>query len=75
MYIYEGHLGSLYVTSSELEYEDLYCGQCGDSDSYIGCAGTKKEAWRLLKPITDINGSGGWDYKFVKKFIDENFLQ
>lgn len=73
MYIYEGHMDSLFTTSRELEYEELYCGQCGDSDSYIGYAETKKEAWKLLKPITDINGSGGWDRKYVKSFIDENF--
>ena len=72
-YIYEGHMGGLYTTDEYQEYEDLYCGQCGDSDSLIGCAKNKKEAWKLLKPLTDINGSGGWDYDYVQELINESF--
>ena len=73
MYIYEGHMGSLYVSTYYLDFEDLYCEQCGDSDCFIGCAETKKEAWDLLKNSTDINGSGGWDYDYVQEFINLNW--
>ena len=73
MYIYEGHMGNLYTVDYPLEYEDLYCEQCGDSDWLIGFARNKKEAWNLLKDVTDINGSGGWDYNYVKHFIDINW--
>lgn len=73
MYIYEGHMGSLYVSEEMLDDEDLYCETCGDSDWLIGEADTKEEAWELLKDVTDMNGSGGWDYDYVKAFIAGNF--
>ena len=73
MYIYEGHLGSLYTSDEYLDYDDLYCEQCGDSDWLIGYAATRAEAWELLKDDIDINGSGGWDYDYVKEFINVNW--
>ena len=66
MYFYRGHLsGELYSSDEFLDYEDLYCETCGDSDEYIGYAETKEEAWSLLL--------GGLDYERVKNFIDECF--
>ena len=47
MYIYEGHMGSLYVSDKALEYEQLYCEICGDSDTLIGCADNRKDAEKL----------------------------
>lgn len=73
MYIYEGHMRNLYTSDCELDYEDLYCEQCGDSDWLIGQADTRGEAWLLLKDDTDINGSGGWGYNYVQEFLDGNF--
>lgn len=73
MYIYEGHLGSLYVSDELLDDDFLYCSICGDSDWLIGYANTKAEAWNLLKDKTDINGSGGWDYDYVWDIINTNF--
>lgn len=73
MYIYQGHLGSLYATEYELDYDELYCEQCGDSDWLIGEADVAKQAWSLLKDETDIDGSGGWDYEYVQEFIKANF--
>ena len=52
MYIYEGHMGSLYTSDTALDYEDLHCEQCGDSDWLIGYATTRAEAWELLKDDT-----------------------
>jgi hypothetical protein len=66
--------GLLYTSDEYLDYEDLYCEQCGDSDNYLGKASNKKEVWKLLKPMTDINGSGGYDFKYVKEFIN-NYLE
>lgn len=51
MYIYEGHLGSLYTSDTPLNYDDLYCEQCGDSDWLIGYATTRAEAWKDLDEI------------------------
>ena len=73
MYIYEGHLGGLYTSDEPLDYEDLYCEECGDSDSLIGYAETRSEAWNLLKDETDIGGCGGWDCDYVQEFINSNW--
>ena len=69
VYIYEGHMGSLY--SSDEYLDDTYCETCGDSDWLLGEVRSKEEAWELLKDKTDINGCGGWSYYYVQKFIDE----
>ena len=73
MYIYEGHLGSLYASDTYLDYEDLYCEECGDSDWCIGYATTREQAWELLKDNTNIDGSGGWDYEYIMQFLEENW--
>lgn len=70
MYIYQEHLGGLYTSDEYLDCDDLYCEQCGDSDWLIGYATTRAEAWELLRDDTNINGSGGWDYNYVQKFIN-----
>lgn len=73
MYIYEGHMGGLFVSDEILSYEETYCETCGDSDWLVGYADTREEAWALLKDDTDINGSGGWDYNYVRSFIEGNW--
>lgn len=69
MFIYESHMGGLYTSSEELDWDMLYCETCGDYDWLIGEADTKEEAWELLKDDTDINGSGGWDYNYIQNFL------
>ena len=69
MYIYESHMGGLYVSDDVLDYEQTYCETCGDSDFLLGYAETKEEAWNLLKDDTNINGSGGWNYDYVQEFL------
>lgn len=69
MYIYQSHMGGLFVTDEVLSYEQTYCETCGDSDYLIGYAETREEAWELLKDDTDINGSGGWNYDYVQEFL------
>lgn len=73
MYIYENHMGGLYAYDDIFEYDQLYCETCGDSDYLIGSASTREEAWNLLKGDTDIDGSGGYAYEYVKKFIEKNW--
>lgn len=48
MYIYQGHLGGLYASDEPLEYDALYCEECGDSDQLVGKAETAQEAFDLL---------------------------
>lgn len=70
MYIYDGHLGDLYVSPVELDWENLFCETCGDSDIFIGYATTKEQAWDLFKDDLDIDGFGGWNYEYIKNFIN-----
>lgn len=69
MYIYQSHMGGLYTSDDELDYEYTYCEICGDSDWLIGYAKTREEAWDLLKDDTNIDGSGGWDYEYIQDFL------
>lgn len=69
MYIYESHMGGLFVSDDELDYEQTYCETCGDSDFLLGYAETREEAWELLKDYTDVDASGGWDYEYVQEFL------
>ena len=69
MYIYESHMGGLFLSYEILDYEQTYCEECGDSDFLFGYAETREEAWNLLKDDTNINGSGGWDYDYVQEFL------
>ena len=73
MYIYESHMGGLYTSDEPLDYEDLYCEECGDSDCLIGYAETREAAWDLLKDDTAIDGSGSWNYDYVQEFINGNW--
>lgn len=64
MHIYENHLGGgLYTSDYELDYEDLYCEQCGDSDSYVGEADTREEAYELLKD--------DYDEEYLNEFLKD----
>lgn len=69
MYIYQSHMGGLYTSDDELDYEQTYCETCGDSDWLIGYAETREEAWDLLKDDTNIDGFGGWDYEYIQDFL------
>lgn len=63
MFIYENHLdGGLYVSDEKLDYDQLYCEQCGDSDQFVGRADTKEEAKKLLE--TEF-----WDKEYVEEFL------
>lgn len=72
MYIYEGHMGGLFVTDEPLSYEECYCETCGDSDWLIGEADTKEEALELLK---DEDGSIPWTDDYVQEFLNKNFSE
>lgn len=68
MYIYDGHMGGLYVSDEALEYEQLHCETCGDSDTLIGYVDNRKDAERLLESYKDI-----FDESYIEKFIDKYF--
>ena len=47
-------MGGFYTYDEYLDFEYLYCEECGDSDQLIGSAETRVEAWNLLKDEVDL---------------------
>ena len=72
MYIYESHMGGLYTSDEPLDYEDLYCEECGDSDWLIGYAETRQDAWNLLKDDTDIDKYLARNRRDMKVYLTDN---
>ena len=70
MYIYEGHMGSLFATDEPLSYEECYCETCGDSDWLIGEADTREEVLELLR---DEDGFIPYTDEYMQEFLNENF--
>lgn len=68
-YIYESHLGGLYESDEQLEYEELYCEECGDSDWELGYYEDLSDLWSLLKNETSIFGCGGYRLSIIAGFF------
>lgn len=49
MYIYESHLGGIYCKGEEIPFDERYCEDCGDCDTYLGRADTMDEALEVLR--------------------------
>ena len=64
-YLYDMHLGGLYVSDEIIE--DTYCETCGDSDFLIGSFETIEELWGMIVI------SGNWSLQHVYPFILETF--
>lgn len=69
LYIYLSHIGALFTSEEELDFDDRYCELCGDYDWFIGCANTKEEARNLL-----INNDVILlDTKYIEEFINKHW--
>ena len=64
-YLYQGHIGGLYTSDEQLDYDSLYCEQFGDSDWFLGTFETIKDFWNLIKDECDIEGNGGWSLQYI----------
>ena len=53
MYLYESHLGGLYLAEEQFSFDDLYCDVCGDSDLCLGSVETFND---IMDIITDPDG-------------------
>lgn len=53
MEVYENHLGGIYFSDEVLDFDDLYCETCGDSDRHLGHANSWDD---VLAMITDEDG-------------------
>lgn len=72
-YLYESHIGGLYINEDYLDFDNLYCETCGDSDNLLGGFETLVEFWNLIKDECNINGCGGYDLTYVYPMIVEEF--
>lgn len=72
-YLYESHLGGLYITDTPRDRNSLYCEQCGDSDWLIGRFETVKDFWSLIEGDCDINGCGGWSLQYIYPMMIDTF--
>ena len=73
MYLYEGHLGSLYLTKSKQDNNSLYCDQCGDYDWELGEVFTWQDIVNVIG-IDDIqvdSCDGGWARDYVYDVMQE----
>lgn len=64
MYFYESHMGGFYTSDTILDYEDLYCDQCNDTDWLLGEAHTVKEFLELLD---------GYSAEYIKEYVSDTF--
>ena len=66
VYVYESHLGGLYNSDDYIQYDELYCEQCGDSDYEIGSFDTFEEFLRYYADNIYINPwDGGYGLDLV----------
>lgn len=72
-YLYESHLGSLYISDGYIDDDELYCEKCGDSDWLLGQFNSIEEFWDLIEDKIDIRGSGGYALQYVYPIIVEEF--
>ena len=72
-YLYQGHIGGLYTSDEQLDYDSLYCEQCCDSDWLIGTFETIKDFWNLIEDECDIDGNGGWSLQYIYPMMVDLF--
>lgn len=77
-YVYENHLGGLYLSGDNLSLEDTYCDECGSSDWTVGSfdEDNLEEIAECLSEYLDtkleIDGVGlslGYELSSIKKMI------
>lgn len=69
MIVYQSHLGGVYLEDEPLDFEDLYCETCGDSDFEIGNANTWEEFLELLTETDEDEGHWlPYDMEYLEQF-------
>lgn len=66
MFTYENHLGGdLFSSETGLDWDELYCEQCGDSDRFLG---EYDDPYTFFQDFKE-----EYDILFLMDFIEENF--
>jgi len=73
MYYYESHMGGIYTTEEELDYDSLYCDECGDSDWYIGNFNTFEDFLTYYADEINYYGCGGYDLQYLINDLSPTF--
>lgn len=71
VYIYDSHIGGLYVRDEDLDYDYLYCDKCNDSDQLIFSSDNIKEVEDFLRKQANLFGSGGYDICYLNLIYKE----
>ncbi len=58
-YLYENHLGGYYLSDEELDYDDLYCEQCHDTDFLVRSVESKDDLTKAI--FEDLTKYDTWD--------------
>ena len=69
MEVYESHMGGIYFDNEILDYDDLYCEQCGDSDTHLGHADTWEELEAML--VWEYEDEDEVYYKYDEDYMKE----
>ena len=72
-YLYENHMGGLYTSDKKLDYNYLYCEQCGDSDRLLGTFTTIGEFWDLIRDKCSIDGCDGYSLQYIYPIMISEF--
>lgn len=67
MEVYESHMGGIYFDNEVLDYDDLYCEQCGDSDTHLGHVDTWEELETML--VWEYEDEDEVYYKYDSEYI------
>lgn len=66
MWLYEGHMGGLFLADEPLSFDECYCETCGDSDTEIGQVEIAEDVLSLLADdIAVLPEDGGWDLDYI----------
>ena len=73
-YVYKNHMsGELYASEKKLTNSQRYCESCNESDEFVEVIGNRTDAWIALEDLIDHDGTGGYDFDCIKKFIEETW--
>ena len=76
MYIYESHLGGLYINKNRIDRGLLYCDTCGNSDWEIGNFKSAIDFLKIYANNIDCGGddnNGGYSINYVLETIKKDF--
>lgn len=72
IYIYESHLGGYHASDEPLDYDVLYCEECGDADTLVGEYDPASPG-DALRFALDAARDGNYSTDYIKDKTEEFF--